>query len=68
MRLLLRKLLNNLKAIRKEKINKFIIEQLNVSSLRNKFDCLVQQITKHVDSFMVSETKLDNSFLGGQFY
>ena len=41
--------------------------QLNISSLRNKFDCLVQQITENVDILMVSETKLDNSFPVGQF-
>ena len=33
----------------------------------NKFYCLVQQITMNVDILMVSETKLDNSFLVGQF-
>ena len=38
-----------------------------MDSLRNKFDCLDQQITGNVDVFMVSETKLDNSFPVGQF-
>ena len=38
-----------------------------MNSLRNKFDCLDQQITGNVDVFMVSETKLDNSFPEGQF-
>ena len=38
-----------------------------MNSLRNKFDCLDQQITGNVDVFMVSETKLDNSFPVGQF-
>ena len=33
-----------------------------MNSLRNKFDCLVQQIIGDVDILMVSETKLDNSF------
>ena len=42
-----------------------IIGQRNINSLRNKFDCLVQQITGNVD--MVSDTKLDNSFPVGQF-
>ena len=44
-----------------------IIGQLNISSLRNKFDCLVQQIIENVDILMVSETKLDNSFPVGQY-
>ena len=38
-----------------------------MNSLRNKFDCLDQQITGNVDVFIVSETKLDNSFPVGQF-
>ena len=58
---------NNLKAIRKGNIKKLIIGQLNINSLINKFDCLVQQITGNVDILMVSETKLDNSFPVGQF-
>ena len=57
----------NLKAILKGNINKLITGQLNINSLRNKFDCLVQQITWNVDILMVSETKLDNSFPLGQF-
>ena len=35
--------------------------------MRNKFDCLVQQITGNVDILMVSETNLENSFPVGQF-
>ena len=58
---------SNLKAIRKGNINKLIIGQLNINSLRNKFDCLIQQITGNADILMVSETKLDNSFPVGQF-
>ena len=58
---------SNLKAIRNGNINKFIIGQLNINSLKKKFDCLVQKITRNIDILMVSETKLDNSFLVGQF-
>ena len=36
---------SNLKAILKGNINKLIRGQLNINSLRNKFDFLVQQIT-----------------------
>ena len=57
----------NLKVILKGNINKLIKGQLNINSLRNKFDCLVQKITGNVDIFMVSETKLDNSFPVGEF-
>ena len=58
---------SNLMAIRTGNINKLIIGQLTINSLRNKFDYLVQQITGNVDIRMVSETKLDNSFPVGQF-
>ena len=44
-----------------------IIGQLNINSLVNKFDFMVQQSTGNVDNLMVSETKLDNSFSVGQF-
>ena len=48
-------------------MNKLIIGQLNINFLRNKFDCLVQQITGNVDILVILETKLDNSFPMGQF-
>ena len=44
-----------------------IIGQLNINSLVNKFDFMVQQSTGNVDILMVSETKLDNSFSVCQF-
>ena len=58
---------SNLNAIRKRNINRLIIRQLNINSLRNKYESLVQQITGNIDILMVSETKLDNSFPVSQF-
>ena len=43
-----------------------IIGQLRINSLRNKCDCLVQQITENFDDLMVSKTKVYNSFPVGQ--
>ena len=41
---------------------KVIVEQPNISSIRNKFDTLCN-ISKHkMDIFLVSETKIDNTF------
>ena len=57
----------NLNAIRKRNINRLIIGQLKINSLRNKFESLVQQVTESIDILMVSETKLDNSFPVSQF-
>ena len=44
-----------------------IIAQLKINSLRNKFGFLSSQITKYVDTLLLSETKLDDSFPTGQF-
>ena len=40
---------------------------MNISSLKNKFDVIVDQIKGNVDIFVISETKLDESFPVGQF-
>ena len=46
---------------------KIIIGYLNINSLRNKFDALEVIIKDNIDIFVVSETKLDESFPMGQF-
>ena len=48
-------------------MKKLIIAHLNINSLRNKFEILVDQIKGKVDLLMVSETQLDESFPQGQF-
>ena len=58
---------DNLKFIRKDNWNKLIIAYLNINSIRNKFDFLVDKIMGNVDIMMISETKLDNTFPNGQF-
>ena len=54
-----------LKDIRKSNVNKLVFGQLNINSLRNKFDMLSELIKGFVDAFMISETKLDDSFPEG---
>ena len=56
-----------LKNIRVSNINKFIFGHLNINSSKNKFDLLCEQIKGSIDIFMISETKLDDSFPQGQF-
>ena len=51
----------NLNVIRKRNINRLIIGKLNKNSLRNKFESLVQQVTRNIDILLLSETKLDNN-------
>ena len=43
-----------------------MVAHLTINSLRIKFDSLVQKITDNVNILMISETRLDNSFLDGQ--
>ena len=57
----------NLNSIRKGNCNRLVLAHINISSIRNKLDISVQQITNNVDILMISETKLDNSFPKGQF-
>ena len=57
-----------LKDIRKSNVNKSLFGQLNINSLRNKFDMLSELIKGFVDVFIISETKLDDSFPEGQIF
>ena len=36
--------------------------QININSLRNKFDMLTNGVTEYIDILMISETKLDDTF------
>ena len=40
---------------------------LNINSVRNKFDTLSHIVKDNVDILMISETKLDDSFLTAKF-
>ena len=42
-------------------LSKLIVAHINISSLRSKFDFLVEQIKGNIYLLMVSETKLDES-------
>ena len=58
---------NILKSTRLKNPNRLIIAQLNINSLRNKFDSLAPMLHNNLDILLVSETKIDSSFLTGQF-
>ena len=47
--------------------NKLVIVHLNINSLRNKFEFLVEFIRGKVDILIISETKIDENFPLGQF-
>ena len=57
-----------LKNLRLKNVNRLICAQLNINSLRTKFESLVNIINNNIDILMISETKLDPSFPTGQFH
>ena len=56
-----------LKSLRIANLNRVIIAQININSIRNKFDALVSGIRGNVDILTISETKIDDSFPNRQF-
>ena len=56
-----------LKDIRNSNANKLTFEHLNINSLRKMFDQLTEMVKGFVDIFLISESKLDDSFPEGQF-
>ena len=56
-----------LKDIRRNNINRLIIGQLNINSLRNKFEQLSTMTNGNTDIFMISETILDETLPAAQF-
>ena len=51
-----------LKSIRRENTNKLVFAHIDINSLRNKFELLVDQVKGNIDVLMISETKIDDSF------
>ena len=47
--------------------DKLILGHLNINSIRNKFEALKFIIGNNIDILLISETKLDDSFLSAQF-
>ena len=56
-----------LKQIRISNLKNVIIGQLNINSLRNKFNDLVELIHGNIDILVITETKLDDTFPEKQF-
>ena len=57
----------SLKEVRLKNLNRIVLAHLNINSLRNKFDALVEQVSGNVDVLVLSETKIDKSFPEDQF-
>ena len=56
-----------LKSVRFLNVNRLIIGQLNINSLRNKFESLKALMMGNIDILVITETKLDYSFPANQF-
>ena len=59
--------MNILSKLRIKNVNRLIVAHININSIRNKFELLAQNIATNIDILMISETKIDESFLIGQF-
>ena len=57
-----------LEQIRQKNSNCLIVAQLNINSIRNKFDSLVEMVKENVDILLISETKIDSLFPMVQFH
>ena len=55
--------LNELKATRLANINRLMIGHINTNSIRNKFEMHLNSIKGNLDILMISEIKLDSTFL-----
>ena len=58
---------DTLKKLRINNLNRIIINQININSIRNKIDLLSETVLKNIDILMVSVTKIDMSFPTSQF-
>ena len=58
---------NTLRNIRLSSINQLIIGQLNINSLRNKFEALEYIVSGNLDILVVTESKSDSTFPANQF-
>ena len=52
-------IIDGVKTSRLKYIQNPIIAQMNISSIRNKFETLVSPVTSDIDILMISETKID---------
>ena len=58
---------SNLHQVRINNLSRIIFGQININSIRNKFSQLIYIVSTEIDTLMVSETKLDDTFPPSQF-
>ena len=57
-----------LKDLKLRNANRIICAQLNINSIRNKYDQLKSMITGNIDILVITETKLNETFPQAQFF
>ena len=45
-------------------VNRLLIGNLNINSIGNRFDQLKETVLKHIEILILTETELDETFLG----
>ena len=55
--------LSEIRELRLRNVNRVLIGNLNMNSIRNKFDQLKDTVLKYIDILILTETKLDETFL-----
>ena len=59
--------INKLKLVRKKYLIKLVVANLNINSIRNEFEALMQNVSGGVALLTISETKTDERFPKSQF-
>ena len=49
-------------------MHKIVVEQININSIRNKFDPLMAAVAGNIDILLINEIKIDSTFPVNQFY
>ena len=53
---------NDFKKLRKKNMHKIVEGQININSIRNKFDHLMAAVSGNIDILLITETKIDSTF------
>ena len=59
---------DDLKSLKLKYPLKFFLGHLNINSIPHKFDSIMEIVKNHLDIFLISETKIDKTFIDTQFY
>ena len=59
--------MSSLGSLKLRSVNRLIFGQININSIRNKFELLFSLILNNIDVLLISKTKIDNRFPVSQF-